>query len=559
MTELDALTEQWLRDVMAAGFVPGPRARSRVALRDLMQEMAAAIRAEPFSPTPGTGIGRELVDLRMQKPQVLGATVRLFADRLPDLLDGDADENRTRVLLVLESLTTGFVTALREVSVSAAEEMNRTEKLHWKGRQRELFDRYRRAVLHDPRSGLPNRASLRDHLRTTITAAGCRDRAGLCLLSIDRFADLDDALGHDRGDRLLQAVGGRLQTVAEDRHYLAHLGEDQFALVVTGTTGTEQVLKLADRARAALDARPLLLVDDLQLMVTVTAGVVEAPVAGTDPETWIRDAHLALGTARTERRDHAVVDPDRARADLHRHRIAATLPAALERGEFFPAYQPLYRLADRTVTGVEALARWRTPDGTVHGPDQFIALAEQTGLIKALGRSLLTQACRQGAAWHHQGHDLLISVNLSPLQLDDPSLVGDVADIVHRSGLPLHLLQLEITESAAVVDRHDTLRRLHDLGVTLAIDDFGTGWSSLGSLSRLPISTVKLAAELVADPASPIPRHVIRLCHDLGITVLAEGIESAAQERWLHSLGCDDGQGYLFGRPTSPRDVTALL
>ncbi|WP_433374959.1 putative bifunctional diguanylate cyclase/phosphodiesterase [Actinoplanes sp. CA-142083] len=514
------LAEEWLRGITRAGFVPGVRARARAALQELLEELVAAVRAEPFDAAVGIRIGAELVDLRMSAPPVIGMTVRLLAAELPPLIEGDPAVVRVRVFELLEHVTTGFVAAQRDAAVGAAEQMNRSEKIHWRRVQTSLQQR----LQHDPVTGLPNEQQLRQHL-----AAG--GEIGLCLLGIDRFAELADTLGRDT---LLTAVAAMLRQVGGV--FLAHLGNDQFALAA------------ADLPKAADEARRVL----LPLRVDVRAGLVEN-VDGRAPDECLRDARLALGWARQDRRDHAVFEPSRAEADRRRHRLAADLPSALDNGEIVAHYQPLYRLADRTVVGAEALARWQRPGGPLLGPPDFITLAEHTGLIRPLGRYVLEQACRQGARWRRAGHDLLVSVNLSPLQLSEPTLPADVADILHRAGLPAANLQLEITESVALDHGYGALRRLADLGVRLALDDFGTGYSSLAILSKLPVSTVKLAAEFLAEPA--VLRHTIALCHALDLTVTAEGIETPDQEQLLRSLGCDIGQGYYFGRPSGNPDT----
>ena len=532
------LTREWLRGVTRAGFVPGPRARAHAALQELLDELIAAVRAEPFDPAAGDRIGAELVDLRMSAPPVIGMTVRLLTEELPPLIEGDPAEVRRRVHRVLERVTTGFVAAQRDAVVHAAELMNRSEKIHWRRVQTDL----QRRLIEDPVTGLPNQQQLRQLLADPTGA-----RRGLCLLGIDRYPELADSLGQDNADELLTAVAARLRQLTGV--FLAHLGDDEFGLLVDDTTGPDDVVKVADQARRALHAPfPL---GGHSLRLEVTAGVVEGPEPG---EHWLRDARLAVGWARQGRHEHAVYEPARAEADRRRHRLAAALPSAVDGGEFIAYYQPLYRLAGRQVIGVEALARWQRPGGGAPlGPPDFITLAERTGLIRPLGRLILEQACRQGAAWLRAGRDLTISVNLSPLQLSEPTLPADVADILHRAGLPADHLQLEITESAALDQGYVTLQRLAELGVRLALDDFGTGYSSLATLSWLPVTNVKLAAEFLAGAGTPAAtemlRHTIALCHALNLTVTAEGIETADQEHLLHELGCDYGQGYHFARP----------
>ncbi|WP_179855610.1 bifunctional diguanylate cyclase/phosphodiesterase [Paractinoplanes atraurantiacus] len=547
---LAGITDDWLRGVVAAGFVPGVRSRVRAALRDLLEEFVAAVRAEPFDPARGARIGAELVDLRMSAPPVLGTTVALFAGRLPAAIAGadgeqgrartlgpggeqgrarslgaDGEQARARVLALLETLTTGFVAAQRDAALRAAEQMNRAEKIHWRGVQLDLQQRLQRALLHRPDTGLPNEQHLRKHLAETI-AVRSGERLGLCLISLDRYDEVTDTLGPENGVRLLAEVARRLRPLG----FLAHLADDRFAILLAGTSGVDDVVKVADRAIR-------LLAQD----AAVTVGVVERAAAGTDPDTWLHDARLALRWAGHDERGRGVgvFEVGRAEEDRRRHRLAAALPAALAAGEFTLQYQPLVRLADGAVIGVEALARWRRLE-----PRQFIAMAERTGVIHELGRSLLEQAGRAGAA----RADLRMSVNVSPVQLAAPGLVAAVAGILHRTGMPAERLQLEITETAAVIEHRAVLDRLAALGLRLALDDFGTGYSSLAELASLPFAEVKLAAEFLTAHGEVL-RHVVGLCHALGVTVTAEGIESGEQARALREAGCDHGQGYLFGRP----------
>jgi EAL domain-containing protein (putative c-di-GMP-specific phosphodiesterase class I) len=298
--------------------------------------------------------------------------------------------------------------------------------------------------------------------------------------------------------------------------------------------------------------------------ITAKAGLVEGLAGRSEAAGWLRDASVALDWAIADGTAHAVFQADRAAGDLYRHRLTAAMPAALDRGEFQAHFQPLYRLTDHTVAGFEALARWNHPDGQLN-PYEFIPLAERTGLIGRLGQHILALSCAQAATWYRAGHRIVVSVNLSPRQLTDRGLVGDVADLLDRTGLPPEHLQLEITESAALDGHHDVLRRLAGLGVRLAIDDFGTGYSSLALLPQLPIHTVKLAAEFLRAldhrdiRSATVLRHTIAFCRDLGITVTGEGIETPAQEQRLRDLGCHLGQGFLFARPAPPEAATRLL
>jgi len=554
------LARIWLHGVTSVGFVPWPRARARLALQELLGQIIAAVTAEPFDPGAGDELGVQLVQWRMTAPAVLGNTLTLLGEHLPGLIGG-ADSD-ARVRQVLAHLATGFAGAQRRAAVAAAEQINAAYRAHWHGELTGLQQQLNHFLLHDRRTGLPNRAGLRERLADT-AARPHTVRIGVCLLSVDRFAEINDALGHEHGDRLLHAVAARLRCLAAEKDVLvAHPGDDQFALVLAGTANVDEAVKAADQAIQLL--REPIEVGGHDLRLAVTAGIVEGLSAGTQPDGWLRDAHLALRHARRERRELAVFDPHRAAQDLYRHHLAAAIPAALEHGEFVPYFQPLYRLGDRRVIGVEALARWQRPDADLLGPHHFIGLAEQTGLIHALTRTLLVQACTHGAAWQTRHPVLLISVNLSPLQLGDPALVADINAILRSSGLPTGNLQLEITESAAITEHHGTLRQLADLGIRLAIDDFGTGYSTFASLPGLPITAVKLAAELLPrepcdDARRAVLHTIIGLCHQLAISVTGEGIETPEQERLLGELGCDHGQGFHFARPADAETITRML
>jgi diguanylate cyclase (GGDEF)-like protein len=561
-TPIDEVARDWLSGIARAGFVPGTRAAARDRLRDLLCELIDAIRADTFDADRGRRAGRLLVAYRMSAPGVAGATMRVLAQRMPALLDGDS-RALARLPELLGEVAAGFAEASREAALTGAESLNRAEKLTWHQAQLELQTRLQHALLLEAVTDLPNRARLRAYLREQIESAGPDRRLGVCMLRIEEFTDLNQALGHDAGDALLAAIGMRLEAAAaRSGYFLAHLGDQRFVLVVPDPSGADDVVKAAEQAGRAL-AQSFDLAGYAPA-ITAKAGLVEGLTTRADPGGWLRDASVALGWARADDTPYAVFQPARAERDLYRQRLTAAMPAALEQGEFAAHFQPLYRLTDHSVAGFEALARWNRADGVL-SPAEFVPVAERTGLIARLGRYMLEQSCAQAASWHRQGHGLLVSVNLSPRQLTDRGLVASVADILDRTGLPPEHLQLEITESAALDGHHQVLRELAALGVRLAIDDFGTGYSSLALLPHLPIRGVKLAAEflLALDPrdirSTTVLRHTIAFCRDLGITVTGEGIETAAQERRLRDLGCHLGQGFLFARPVPAAEATRIL
>jgi EAL domain-containing protein (putative c-di-GMP-specific phosphodiesterase class I) len=305
-------------------------------------------------------------------------------------------------------------------------------------------------------------------------------------------------------------------------------------------------------------------------VVTATVGIVPGDARGlTDAGALLQAADTTLNRAKRQGRGGvAEFEPRLHRRAVSRFALAARMADALAAGEFALEYQPLVRLADGVTVGVEALVRWDLPTGERIGPDRFVPVAEETGHIVPLGRWVLTQACRQAKAWS-AGHDrepLLLSVNLAARQIRDPGIVADIADVLAETGWPAAGLQVELTESDAMDGSTSlsTLRAIADMGVRIAIDDFGTGYSNLAYLRRLPVQTLKLAAPFVSGPDGDavdveISGLLIRLAHSLGMTVVAEAIETAEQVDQLRELGCDVGQGYYFSPPLSADAVTERM
>jgi EAL domain-containing protein (putative c-di-GMP-specific phosphodiesterase class I) len=369
-----------------------------------------------------------------------------------------------------------------------------------------------------------------------------------------------------------------------DGHTLARMGGDEFVVLVEGCTGVEQLTAMAERALEVL--RQPLALRGREVMVTASIGVVAWPV----PEHGAGDRHPTDGAAelmqaadttmywaKRDGRDRiAVFDPVRHRTDVHLFDLAGRMPGALDRGEFDLAYQPLVSFADGRVAGVEALARWRTADGEQLGPDVFIPLAEQSGLIVPLGLHLLHRACSDARAWvdADPSREFVLSVNVAGRQLRQPDAVERISEVLTRTGWPAHALQLELTESdlmSAGGRPIEALEELSRLGVRIAIDDFGTGYSNLAYLHRLPVDVLKLAGFFVSasgsagedtgrDIDSPvILSAMIDLAHSLGLRVIAESVETVEQATHLRSLGCDVGQGWFIAPPLPPVEMEALL
>ncbi|WP_234327191.1 putative bifunctional diguanylate cyclase/phosphodiesterase [Streptomyces sp. NRRL WC-3742] len=463
--------------------------------------------------------------------------------------------------------------------------------------QRRLGDRLEYQALHDPLTRLPNRTFFFERLDAAcLTVEGPSPaepdgrRVGVCYLDLDGFAAINETLGHHIGDQLLIAVATRLQHGLTDSHphpgshLVARMGGDEFAVLVTDSAGSEQLTGLAARILEALE-RPFDVAGH-RLVITASVGVVERSVHETTPTDLVKDADATLYWSKADGRARwTLYDPDRGAHQLTRQRLATALRPALERGEFTIEYQPLVGLADGTVHGAEALVRWRHPRYGTLSPDRFIPLAEESGAIVPLGKWVLEESCRQARQWLTEFPDTetFVSVNLAARQIWDSDVVADVARALETTGLPARLLQLEITESALLGPGgrpSQALQALADMGVRIAIDDFGTGYSNLAYLSRLPVHVLKLDGTFIKgfrDPSpAPLPdppRHgarrsdadeqivgaMVQLAHTLGLTVTAEGIESAAQAERLRLTGCDTAQGWYFARPGEAERVAAIL
>jgi EAL domain-containing protein (putative c-di-GMP-specific phosphodiesterase class I) len=306
-------------------------------------------------------------------------------------------------------------------------------------------------------------------------------------------------------------------------------------------------------------------------VVSASIGVVECPAEETTPAEILKAADVTLYWAKSDGRNRWLrFDPERHARDMTRYTLSATLLPGLERDEFQVEYQPIVGLSDGRAVGVEALVRWAHPTFGPLSPDQFIGLAEETGAIVPLGRHVLTSACERGAEWNatHPGAGLFVSVNLAVRQAHDPDLVDDVTRVLESTGLPPHLLQLELTESALLGPAGrpvEAITALAGMGVRIAVDDFGTGYSNLGYLPRLPLHTMKLARVFIEDlrnpptDACPIVGSLIALAHALGLAVTAEGVETPAQADRLRDSACDTAQGWLYGRPAPWHEMAHLL
>jgi diguanylate cyclase (GGDEF)-like protein len=426
-------------------------------------------------------------------------------------------------------------------------------------------------ALHDALTGLPNRALFLDRLGQALSRMDRRDaHVAVLFLDLDRFKVVNDSLGHGAGDRLLIDVAARLQQVLRGGDTAARFGGDEFVILCEEVDGEREAITIAERIASALDAP--FGVGEEEVFVRTSVGIaLSSGSSQSRPEAVIRDADAAMYRAKERGGGvYEVFDDGMRERALRRLETENRLHRALLHDEFVLHYQPQIRMATGTVTGVEALVRWHHPERGLVAPAEFIASAEETGLIIALGAWVLEEACRQSAAWCAARPDLapvVVSINLSARQIAHPDLVATVADTIARTGVDPATLCLEVTETAVMDDHEaaaDVLLELKALGLTLAIDDFGTGYSSLRALQRFPFDVVKIDRSFVtgietSEQESAIVAAIVSLSHALGLRTVAEGVEQVAQVERLRVLGCDIAQGYFYARPAAPADLAGML
>ena len=407
---------------------------------------------------------------------------------------------------------------------------------------------------HDALTDLPNRLMFTEQLYDQIAAAESEPRAhSVLLIDLDDFKTVNDTLGHEFGDRVLVKVAGRLADVLGERGTLARLGGDEFAVLCEGAGGVAD--RLAAELIDALD-RPLDF-EALALHLAASVGIASSPIHGRNAAELLRHADVALHMAKASDAAMATYAEEHDEYSIDRLALAAQLRRGLDRGELVVHYQPKVPLHGGAELGVEALARWDHPQLGRLGPDGFIPLAEQTGIIKPLTRQVLEHALAQCRRWRQEGLEITVSVNVSTRSLLDHDLPAMIGQALRDSGLPASALQLEITESRFVSDlgrARVTLEELRDMGVMIAIDDFGTGFSSLAQLQQLPIDEIKIDRSFVTGMETDrndavLVRSIIELGRNLGLRVTAEGVENERVQAMLRDLGCDYAQGFHLGRP----------
>jgi len=422
-----------------------------------------------------------------------------------------------------------------------------------------------RQAFQDPLTGLPNRTLLADRL----AGAHARSRRALSpvwllCLDIDEFKTINDGLGHAAGDQVLVAVAERLRRCLRPADTVARLGGDEFAVLIED----DEAVLLAGRIATAL--RTPIRVDAGRVFITASIGLAKAGFGGVDvPTELLQAADVAMYVAKARGKDrYEVFDPEMHAAVQRRHELGAALRLAIGQGELVLQYQPQVELGSGAVSGVEALVRWQHPTQGLIPPDEFIPLAEDTGLIIDIDDWVLRTACAQAQEWRTaQGQPLRLAVNLSGRQFQHPGVVKRITSALSAGGFDAKRLEVEVTETAAVREADvatSALQQLRSMGVTVAIDDFGTGYSVLSRLREFPLDTLKIDRAFVGEidessESAPLVSAMIVMAHGLGLGIVAEGVETLEQLRFLRDRGCDQAQGYLLSKPVAPHAIPALL
>jgi diguanylate cyclase (GGDEF)-like protein len=422
---------------------------------------------------------------------------------------------------------------------------------------------------YDALTGLPNRNLLHDRLRQAVYSQRSPRNIAVVFMDLDHFKFVNDSLGHGTGDKLLKSMGERLRAVLREGDTVGRVGGDEFVLILNDQSNEEVIFRAMQRISAKV-SEPIM-IDGKELYVTCSAGISLYPQDGRDVDTLLKNADAAMYRAKEHGRNNFQFYTSEMNERVNeRLSLEAALRRALERREFLLYYQQKIDLRSGAIIGAEALVRWNHPEWALVRPARFVPLAEETGLIVPLGEWVLHEACRQAREWLDQGLGPgVVSVNLSVRQFRQEGLVRTVSRILEETRLDPSQLEMELTESMVMQNVESaiaTLQGLKSLGVALSVDDFGTGYSSLSYLKQLPFDTLKIDRSFVRDIGAgedpdegAIAQAIISLGHSLRLKVIAEGVETDAQVRFLKRHGCDEVQGFLYGEPVAPEDYAQLL
>jgi diguanylate cyclase (GGDEF)-like protein len=429
-------------------------------------------------------------------------------------------------------------------------------------------DRMNHLAYHDALTDLPNQVLFKDRLKQAIALSSRTNQIqAVMLLNLDRFKTINDSLGYVAGDHILKAVAERLGSCVRECDTVARFGADEFAVLLTQIPRAQDAGNTARAIKAAMDQSYFF--DDQEIFIASSIGISLYPFDGRDTPTLLKSAGAALDRAKAQGGNnyHFYTAGGTTRA-LKQLVLESNLRPALERREFVVHYQPQVSIQDYQLVGMEALVRWQHPSLGLLYPNEFIKLAEETGLIIPLGDQILRTACTHNKTWQDHGlTPMRVAVNFSARQFQQPTFIASVAEILKETHLDPRWLELELTESSIMKDPEQAIEKLHELklmGIRVAIDDFGTGYSSLNYLKRFPIDTLKIDRSFVSDVCkdphdTAIVRAIITLGHALDLTVIAEGVETREQLEYLSSLGCDVVQGFLFSKSLTKDDFGELL
>ncbi|MBA3431921.1 MAG: EAL domain-containing protein [Actinobacteria bacterium] len=432
--------------------------------------------------------------------------------------------------------------------------------------RRRAEDKARHQALHDPLTGLPNRTLIEDRIQQALSNARRRQAiVALLLMDLDNFKVINDTLGHGVGDQVLRRIALSLSHGLRLTDTVGRLGGDEFAIVLPELTTADDAERVARKVLAELED-PFELAGNI-VRPEASVGVALFPLHGNEPTTLLQRADIAMYRAKRRGGGLAVYEARRDEGELTGRELEAELRRGIEEGQLLLHYQPKVSLATGRVVGVEGLARWEHPVRGLMGPDQFIPLAERTGLIKALSLQVLRIAMTESRLWRARGVELSLAINLSAQILHDEGLRANIEATTRSWSTDGEELELEITESAIMADPEGAIKaisRMGAAGIAFAIDDFGTGYSSLAYLKRLPARSIKIDQSFIRDMAdderdASIVRSAIELAHNLHIGVVAEGVESPRVKKLLDELGCDCAQGFLFARPMPAAELVTWL
>ena len=539
------LLAEMLRARWSQGLVIAQAERFEDAARELIEYGASCVLLSIHAAS-------DLGPLAYMHSSVPDIPIVVVAERADEALGLSAMRAGAQDYLVLGELNPDMLGR----AISYAVERNRSEV------------RLAHQALHDPLTGLPNRALFLDRLAVALDRSQ-RTGAGLAVffLDIDNFKTVNDSRGHAAGDRLLEGMAERLRTMLRPMDTVARFGGDEFTFLFEELASEREALLIAERINHTVGF-PIRL-EDGEVSITVSIGIAMAGGPGIAADTVIREADAAMYRAKARGRSrYELFDENLRQRGMERIELEAALRAAIDRSELRVHYQPKMALnGSSRLVGFEALVRWEHPERGLIAPSEFMPLAEQTGLVLPIGEYVLEHALRELGRWRATKPDVTLSINLSARQLGDAGLAAALARSMDASGTDPGAVCLEITEAALMGEldvARQVLHRLKATGITLAIDDYGTGHTSLSSLKRLPVDSIKIHESFVDDLGNDphqasIVNAIVELAHALGFGTVAEGVETAGQLEQLRRLGCDGAQGFLFGRPTPADEAEALL